>query len=246
MKRKLLGLLIAFILLTIAFSGCNEQKSNINTENNMANFIGTWKNFLPFNQTYFYTGFVKGYTEWTFFNNETLRQQDTQTPISMGIGEHDAQTTIYWFHYTVKNNNLTITLADSNYSKIYKFEFDKNNSILNLKLVDTVTDMIPVLGLGDYICPGEFKLYRTDTPIFIEITGRYQEGGWIVDNNETYYPINGINSLDDEYYINKTLIIKGFIVLPIKLPEEYLEDWSKTAYFPGYIQLLSYDVVENS
>jgi hypothetical protein len=248
MKKQFIVAIIAIIALlsVIILFDMKENSYSCNDREDAKFFIGTWKNFLPVNRTYFlYTGFTDGYTEWTFFNNGTLQLINTHTPFTMSIGPHDAIIRISWFDYYINNNNLTITSIDSNYSKIYDYEFDKNNSMLNLKLINTVPDVI--LFLGDSILPGSFELYRVDTTIFVEIVGQYKAENdyrgfnWIVDSNGTYYKING---LDDEYYINKTLKIKGFIVLPIKLPEEYFGSSGKRVYYQGFIQVLSHEVVD--
>lgn len=240
------------LLLIVGLSGCFEEEPIKNTENESAKFIGTWKNLQPFNYTYFYSGFENGYTEWTFYNNFTIKQLNTRTPISMGIGEHDALTLTHWFTFSAENNNLTINSIDSNHSKIYNYEFDKNNAVLNLKLVDKVTDTIMLL--GDELFPRQFELYRTDTMIFVEITGKYlpdyhyegfnwafQGFNYILDANGNSYKISG---LDNEYYVNTTLKIKGFVVLPVRLPDEYFYT-DKWVYFPGFIQIVNYEIVEN-
>ena len=132
------------------------------------------------------------------------------------------------------------TLSDANNKRSYKIYRE-----FFYKLLDRTRRIAP-----QYKLKLPKQLYIMDTTIFVEIIGQYKEGNengffnLIVDDNKTY-PISRINSLNDEYYINKTLQIKGFIVLPIRLPEEYLEYSREHVYFQGYIQLLSYEVIED-
>ena len=205
-------------------------------------FIGAWKNFLPFKNKFFYSGYINGYTEWTFYENGSLKQIVSHTPFSMGIGTHHPMSKTYWYDYSIANNYLKILSKTSNHSYVYRFDFELNRSSVSFRLSNIYHGNFLIV--SDHIIPNNFKLYRVDNTIFVELKGTYKEDknnlffDYLVDENNTQYKINKIG----DFMINKTLIIKGFMVLPVKNPHN--KKWANPSslYHPGYIQILDYSM----
>jgi len=113
MKRKLLGLLIAVLLLAIVFSGCTETT----TKTEIDRFVGTWRTssgFSPFNNISLFIGSA------TFYKNGTGKSY-----FSDSLPEQ--------FNYSISDGKITIALLNFEELSIeYNYSFSENDTRLNL------------------------------------------------------------------------------------------------------------------
>jgi hypothetical protein len=135
MKRKILSVLFAVLLLTIVFSGCDEQKPITNTEDDSEKFIGIWKNRIPFEGIiYFYNTYENGYAEWTFFENKTVNIYYERT-VHTDFSRDENWST--WYGYQTYNNILNLTNLETNLSILYDYSLNEKDTIINLTFKNT-------------------------------------------------------------------------------------------------------------
>jgi hypothetical protein len=114
MKKQLILIGIAVILIVVGLSGCfenNNEKKNI-VNDDTSKFIGTWR-YLQDNSTE---------SLWTFYDNGSVKIVVTY------LYEDLPKNDTIWENFTVENNKLCLIFSDSPDCLVYKF-FNNYNSV---------------------------------------------------------------------------------------------------------------------
>jgi hypothetical protein len=130
MKKQLIVIGIAILLLILGLSGCfedsNKDKENgKNSEDNL--FIGKWKTSIYY--------FDENGTRY----NETSSNSTFYTNGTMGSGSVE-DNEIIWTPYTIENNQICIGEADAQDYYCYDFNFSNNGTIATLWTYITDSD----------------------------------------------------------------------------------------------------------
>lgn len=200
MKIKLLSILIVVLLLTIIFSGCNEQKSGNNIETDSAKFIGTWKYPLNSGTSCLY---------WTFNNNGTIKEEFFML----------GNTSINWGAYTIESNKICfksqfiVHLPEGASTTCYSYHFSDDGQMLNLTKDNGVTTILTREGMTVLLNEKNVTLSGFFNPITYEPTGKiyefpispkefeYVNVSWEVTSYNLNY-MSGIAHYLDEFPVN--------------------------------------------
>lgn len=114
MKKQLVIIVIAVLLICVGLSGCNEQDEK-------SRFIGAWRAETPEN----------GEVEiiFTFYNNGSVKL--TSNLLYHGNGETETE----WSNYEIKNGKMCgISQLDGNYNyTCFDYEFSNGGNRLTLR-----------------------------------------------------------------------------------------------------------------
>ena len=127
MKHYKLIFCITFLLISVFFSGCNEQSNKDgnqqhNTNNSDTAFIGDWEIFRS----------SSDYELWSFYTNKTAKNIITQDV------EGQIITTTLWYNYTIENTSICFSTVNQppgspNYiSLCFSYSFSDNSTRLIL------------------------------------------------------------------------------------------------------------------
>ncbi len=119
MKKQIIIISIAVLLICICFSGCNENSKKINIKNKL---IGIWSG------TSYFLNDTTNIT-LTFYKDDTAKQEDDQSHI-------------HWFNFDIDDNCLNLILPElpPEYAICYTYEFSNNDNALTLtnESLDTI------------------------------------------------------------------------------------------------------------
>jgi len=110
MRRKLLSILFAFLLLTIVFSGCLESSNNENNQD-LTKFVGSWISDDSENYSYLFGD------EVTFYANGTIGSDSSLLDGSL---------------YEVSDGKITVIYPDGHKGTPRTYSFSDDDTVLTL------------------------------------------------------------------------------------------------------------------
>ena len=137
MNKKLIIILVVFLLLVVGLSGCFEEtKENKNDISNK--FIGTWTGGMHNGSSYYDDEL------WEFFTNGSLKQVNNYGSVYSSID---------WYTYEIYNDGeLCLRQSEISFLMCFIIEFEDNDSTC-------------LLSLGEEI--PMFRIQKTQKKLFI-------------------------------------------------------------------------------